>query len=393
MLKSLLRKIFSSKQSRQQLWFAGLGLLLGLVFLMIALQLYLLITRALSPETDNPNYLVLSKKVNITNTLFMGRAEFSDEEIKELKAQPFVENVGEFLSNQYEVLAYSKGQIPFMTELFFESVPEKMLDEVPSGWEWKEGDNLIPVMLSQDMLNLYNFGYALGKGLPQISRGTAGLITVQVRVRGARGQRTFNAKIVGFSERIPSILVPESFMLWANANIGKNEKTQPSRLILKVKNPAAPEVEEYFKANNFEINQDRLQASKAGGVVQATMSGVGLIGIFFIFLSFAIFSMNFRLIMAESRQEIRLLIELGYTRRVLQNYLSRRFLLFVAVITVLAYIFLFLLNSWLMHILAEAGLDLGNHLDYRAILLGLFFVLALILLNVYTIKNLLKKQF
>lgn len=50
--------------------------------------------------------------------------------------------------------------------------------------------------------------------------------------------KQMKGNIVGFSNRLNTILVPESFMNWANEAYGAGEKAEPSRLIVEVNNPA-----------------------------------------------------------------------------------------------------------------------------------------------------------
>jgi len=250
----------------------------------------------------------------------------------------------------------------------------------------------VPVIVAQDMLNLYNFGFALGKGLPQLSRSTIGLITVNIIVRGAQGEKEYYGKIVGFSERIPSVIVPESFMKWANKNIGENREENPSRVILKVNNPTDPRLASFFEKNEYQINQDRLQASRAGTVIQTVMSLIGIIGFFFILLSFVIFLTNFRVILAEAQREIELLKQLGYGTEILRNFLMSYFILFVLFLTFIAFVLLYFGNQQLMPILTRNGLELNTNLEPITLLVGLSMVALNITLNIIMLQIQLVKK-
>jgi len=52
-----------------------------------------------------------------------------------------------------------------------------------------------------------------------LSRSTIQLVPVTVEIAGLKGHRTYDGRVVGFSERIPSVLVPEEFLSWANTNV------------------------------------------------------------------------------------------------------------------------------------------------------------------------------
>ena len=390
-MQKILRKIFRSRRGNAQFLFAGFGFLIGLLLMLISVQLYIQVQNFLKTKSKYSEYLILSKKINMSNTFLLSRATFRERDIKSLEKQPFIDQVGRFTSNQYQVVAKSRGAVPFFTELFFESVPDNMVDVKPSNWTWEEDSDFLPVILSQDMLNLYNFGYALGKGLPQLSPGMMGMVNINVHIIGPQGRRTFKAKVVGFSERIPSILVPENFMDWANANIGANEKNPPSRLIIKVNNPSDPALAEYLKKKNYQINEDRLNASKAGSVIQIAMSIIGLIGLFFIVLAFVVFSMNFRVMLAEARQEISLLIQLGYTPKHITRFLIVHFSTFILILLFVTSILLYFAVARIQEFLLDNGLNIATGIHPAVWLIAVLFTGLTLLMNLFSVFRSIKK--
>ena len=391
-MNKILNKIFRSRQSLGQFLFAGLGFLLGLLMLLLSVQLYIQVNRVLNPRNAYPEHLIVSKQVGLGNMLTMARADFRKKDIRRLKKQKFIDDIGEFRSNQFKVIAYAKGKIPFYSELFFESVPDRMLGEIPKSWGWKEGQQLIPVIISKNFLDLYNFGYALGNGLPQISKSTIGLLTVSIRIEGPQGKASFKGKVVGFSERIPSMIVPETFMLWANKSIGRNEEVNPSRLILKVRNPADPAIAKYLEKKHIQINKDRLNASKAGGVVKIVMSVISILGAFFIGLSFVIFMMSFKVVLAESKNEIKLLMQLGYTPTMIGKNLIYFFLAFVTSLAALTFGLLYYGINITQKFMIDSGLDISKGIEPITILVGLAFTGLTIGINILVVMRLLNKQ-
>ncbi len=391
-MQKLLKKIFQSPNRRRQTWFAGLGFALGLLLLMVSGQFYLQISRLIASRQAYSDYLIVSKKINYKNTFFLSRVEFSEKEIKNLQKQDFVEDVGSFLSNQFEVLAYSRGQLPFHTELFFESVPPQFLDLKPEFWEWSESSEFVPVILSQDMLNLYNFGFALAKGLPQLPASAMQKFTVNLRIRGPQGQRTLQGKIVGFSERIPSVIVPKSFMEWANTQIGENKKLAPSRLIVKVNNPADPKLAQYLKREKLQTNQDRLGSSRIGGLIQVALSAIGLIGLAFVGLSILVFSLTFRLSLSEARQEINMLLQLGYTPQIITRFLGKNYLFLMLLLTLITSGGAYYLITYLQEVLRDQGLSLTTGMLPEIFVLAFFLFFLTVALNLVSIFQLLSKQ-
>ena len=389
-MNKILQKIFYQKNKKWQTWLASIGFLMGLLILLIAMQLYIQINELFSGRKE-ASYLLISKPVGLSNMLTFSQSNFSETDIADLKKQPFVEAVGEVIANQFEVMAYVK-RVNFYSELFFEAVEDKFLDTNPREFRWVEGQELIPVIIARDMLDLYNFGFAMGKGgsLPQISPSTAKLITIDIRLQGNGGDKIFKGKIVGFSERISSILVPMNFMKWANATLGQNKPKNSSRLLLKVPNVASPELIKYLETNNYQINQDRLQAGKIAGIVQGIIAGLGVVGMLFLVMAVFMFLMTFKLILAEACHEIGLLLELGYTPSQLSIYLMRGFAIWVLFLGILVGLGLYVGEGFTSQFLVSRGVEVAHGLQYAVVGAWAGLLLLTLTANWLNIRSILK---
>lgn len=394
-MKKILQKIFNARQSKGQLVFAGVGFMLGLLLLLLSVHLYIKINELLAPNESASDYLIINKKVGMMNTLTLARADFAPEEIKEIEKQSFTKKIGLFRSNQFAAWAYGNEVLPIQTELFFEAVPDDMMGEIPRNWDWQEGQEFVPLVLSQEFLNLYNFGYALAKGLPQLSKSTISLapaVRVELYNSNNKNKKTYiNMKIVGFNDRIPTLLVPENFMKWANKNIGDDRQDNPARLIVQVNNPTDPNLKTFLESKDYQVGQDRLQASKAGGIIKVVMSVVGALGVLFVGLALVIFTMNMRLLLAEAKNEVQLLLQLGYTRKMLASFMLQRVLIFIGIITVLSVALLAFLNTFLTKFLAEKGFEISSTPDFQVWVVAVVFVGISVGVNILTINGLLKK--
>ena len=135
------------------------------------------------------DYIVVSKKVSTWGS-FLGRSnQFSNGDIEEVKEQPFTESVGSFTSSHFQVSAgLGIEGIQMSTAMFFESVPDEFVDIETDKWRFTPGDGTIPIIIPRNYLNLYNFGFAQSRSLPQISEGLMGTISLDIRIAG-KGKR------------------------------------------------------------------------------------------------------------------------------------------------------------------------------------------------------------
>lgn len=137
--------------------------------------------------------------------------------------------------------------IHLSTDMFFESVPDEFVDIKLDKWHFDEETHTIPIIIPRNYLNLYNFGFAQSRSLPKLSEGLMGLIQMDIMMRGNGRVEQYKGNIVGFSNRLNTILVPQSFMNWANKNFAPDAEAQPARLIIEVSNPADSSIASYFQ--------------------------------------------------------------------------------------------------------------------------------------------------
>lgn len=285
--------------------------LVGLAIVMSALQFYRDVDKALSPDTSvGSDYIVLSKQVN---PFGVSDASFTAEEIDSLTSRPWTVDVGEFTSSDFNVGAsVDFGGRNMSTALFFESVPDRFLDNIPPGWGYEPGDRTVPIILPKDYLSLYNFGFASARGLPAISEAMIGMIPLKISVSGNGRQAYFKGRVAGFTSRLNTIVVPESFMEYANGEFGENPGRQPSRLIIKVSGTGAASAKEYIGQHGLETGREA-DSSQMSFLLAVLTSVVAVVGIVICSLALFILMLSLNLLLEKNSSKIRTLILLGYT--------------------------------------------------------------------------------
>lgn len=391
-MNELLGKILVGRMSWGRFTLASVGFVVGLLTVLLSLQTYLKFRDALDPSEDFHEYLILSKDVSFGGALFGASASFTAAEIEEIAARPFVRKLGVFSASRFDVTASVGGEIGgdygLVTEMFLEAVPVDFLDDPPDDWGWSQSAGTVPMILSRDFLNLYNFGYAISRGLPQLSAGTIQALPVEMTVSGPGGRRSFDARVVGFSHRIGSILVPEEFLDWANETVGRSDAKDPSKLIVHVDQRRNAEIQQYLAAQGVRVNPDRLNSGRAVMVLNIATSVVLLVGLFFVVLAVTIMVLNFAILVSDARAELELLIHLGYTTRILFVYLMRHLVYFVAVITVASAIGFAVCWQAIAGMLVERGLPASTGVEPWVLPLGLAFVVATVVITGYHTRRL-----
>ncbi|MFC2481975.1 MAG: FtsX-like permease family protein, partial [Capnocytophaga granulosa] len=213
-----------------------------------------------------------------------------------------------------------EGELPlFATDLFFESIPDKYIDVQSDQWQWTPSRSFIPIIIPENYLTLYNFGFAESQGLPVLSKGLIDKLTFGLRLSGNGKEAIFSSRIVGFSAKINSILVPEDFLAWANQTYG-TPSSRVSRLLVEFHDPSQQEILTYFKAHNYTISKDELELSKMRFFFSSALWTVVGIALLILLLSVAVVILSLHLVLQRNREQIRSLLSIGYTPRQIARY-------------------------------------------------------------------------
>ena len=300
-------------------------LFIGVFIVLTTLQLYQDVKPLLSEQTDvfSDKSAVISKEVSVFKSVNKDRIYFSSEEIDELKSQPFIKDVSIFNNADFRIKAYSNRSenIPlFQTDLFFESVPDDYIDVKTEDWVWAENDKVVPIIIPENYLKLYNFGFAESQGLPVLSKNTISQITFNLKVSGSFSSEVFKSRIVGFSNKINSILVPETFLEYANSKFGRSNKSRISRLLVTFNNPTDERILQFFNENNYSINKDKLEFSKLSFFFNSALVFVIAIAMIILVLSIAFILLSFNLIIQKNKAMISNLGAIGYTYKSIAKF-------------------------------------------------------------------------
>ena len=292
--------------------------LVGMLIILLGIQFYNDIQAVYDGEDSfmKADYLIVNKKISTMSTITGRSNTFSEDEVADFKSQKFVERMGAFTPSSYNVRASfnMEGMARMSTEMFFESVPDEFVDVARDKWSYEEGSTDIPIILPKNYLDLYNFGYAQSRSLPKLSEGILGAISLTIRIDGNGRMDEYQGRIVGFSSRLNTILVPDAFMKWANRVYANTEQAkETSRLILEVNNPTDDAITSYLQDNNYETDQDKLDASKPTYILRIIVGIVMSVGLVISILAFYILMLSVYLLVQKNSTKLENLILIGYS--------------------------------------------------------------------------------
>lgn len=385
----MMRKLLLSRQKPAQLIGSGLGAFLGISLLLFTMQAFLDFKSFLTEKEAliHPEYLIINKRISMLSSFSESR-KFSAQEQNELAELPEVARVAAFRSNQFPASgSIMNGNRGMAAELFFESVPSEMIDGNLERFKWEIGDEQLPILVPSNYLKLYNFGYAPSQGMPQVSPQTLSQMTFRLRLDSMGIPIYKNAFIAGYTERIPSILVPDNFLEYANQAYAGKGKEAPSRLLVEVKDPSNPAILHYLEDHAYESNQEQLKNARLSSAFTLIGGILAVIALVILLLAFLSFFQYTQLSLQRNAYEIKTLLDLGVRP-------SQLFIPFIQVFAVMlvglcggALLLLWLCKNWLNSAAGEYGIALSEGLQGGVLITTLLIFVAFISIQALGIRK------
>jgi hypothetical protein len=370
--------------------YAGLGI--GVLLLLCCVQLFININQLLkdrNPSKSGYDFISITKK--ITNENIAEDHSFSANDIAELKAQKFIADATPLLGNQFVASATGGATLPFTTDIFLEAIDENFIDTVPASFTWQEGQQVVPIIIASDYMELYNTVFAPSRDLPQVSESTISALLLQIECRGVYGTKVFQGNIVALSDRINSVLVPKNFLEWANKNIANISNSTPSRLYIKTTDANDVDFLNFLQKKNYQVNKDKTKFGRVKQVLQAIVSGLGGFALLVILLAMMLFSFYLQLMIARSKDNLQLLLTLGYSPGWLSNTVAKKWVPIYVGIVLVSLLITQVFQYFFQQSFLNGRDDLSMWIHWSVLLVGFLLMAICIVVNYRLIRGLLFK--
>ena len=367
--------------------------LFGMLIVLLGFQFYHDVVPIFTAEDSfmKSDFMIVNKKIGTASSISGRSNTFSNSEIDDIGQQSFSDKIGKFTSTEYKVDAnMSVNGVPVLDngEISFESVPDNFVEvKQLSDWKYTPGSKIVPIILPRIYLTMYNFGFAQSHSLPKISDGLIGMIDFQIFVHGNKKQAQFKGKVIGFSSRLSSILVPQSFMDWSNNEYAPGQQTEPTRLIMSLKNPGDQNFTKYLDKKGYEIENDKLNAEKTTYFLKMMVTMVMVVGLIISILSFYILMLSIYLLVQKNSSKLENLLLIGYSPgHVAHPYQLLTISLNIAVL-IMAWVILFFVRNYYMGIIETLFPDIEDGTMLPTFIVGISLLLLVSICNLFAIRN------
>lgn len=365
--------------------------LFGMFIVLLGIQFYCDIVPVFTAEDSfmRADYLIMNKKIGTANTISGSSNTFSTADIADVKAQPFARRVGEFTSTAYKVNASMgiNGTNVLNSEIPIEAVPDAFVDAPLASWHWHEGDNVVPIILPRAYITMYNFGFAQNHSLPKLSDGLIGMIDFKIFIQGNGRHGAYNGRVIGFSSRLNTILVPQSFMDWSNRFFAPGNQQEPARLIMDVTNPSDVHIGKYLDRKGYEIEDTQLNAEKTTYFLRMLVTMVMGVGLVISLLSFYILMLSIYLLVQKNSSKLENLLLIGYSPSGVSYPYQLLTIGLNLLVLLLAWFILFFVRGSYMDFVITLFPQLEEGTMFPSFLVGIVLFVLVSVLNIIAIRR------
>jgi len=402
-MKELLTKALWKNQPRRELFLAAAGCFAGTFLLLAAVQFQTDARSTLEAREAPTNYFSINKRISGSGIENVGKSyDFNASEISEIQNRPEILELGTFARSRFAVTLHlwPAGKLfglgkAAKADVFFESVPDQFIDTKAESWQWKPGDPFIPLIIPKFYLDLWNLGFApTREEYPTLGMEAALRMPLDVFL-GNPPDEMLAGKFVGFSRRINGILVPESFLDWANEKYSLEEDlnatSSSSRLIVRTEAAPGKELISFLEGLDYELNREMPEGDGLNDAITWAFLALAGIGIAISLLSVATFAVSFRLVVTRAAERITNLLYLGFEHQALsQIYLSRFLHLFVISFGA-SFLALWATKNAVDVKLAELSIEVPVGLAEPTFVVAGLYALLFAAANLFVIRNAIRK--
>ena len=280
----------------------------------------------------------------------------------------------------------------FRSDVFIQTVDQRFLDVKTDQWHWNEGDEFVPMIMPREFLVMLNT-FMSASGIPQISDDLAKQVKFKFKIWNGAGMERVNARIIGFTNEVSSLLVPASFMKFGNDKYSDGTEQKITQIIISGKESEFGLVEDLLNKRGLESKNAQMIVGRLKSVVGTLFVVVLGISIIAVLASGLVLLQYMQLLMSKNAYEVRTLLRIGYSPKVIIRRFFVYFVKIFGIVSVLALVVFFIFKYFLDEMFASGGLYIDTKLTYISLISLLIAYILFSLASFNTAKREIFKQF
>ena len=177
-------------------------------------------------------------------------------------------------------------------------------------------------------------------------------------------------------------MVPEEFLLWANQKYGEKDKEEISQLVVKSKDGQFGLLEKHLDEKELESKKSQLIIAKLKSALSVLLSIISIVSLLTVFLSILVLIQYLQLILTKNDYEIRTLLRLGHSAKMLIKVFMKYFVLLFSIVTLSALLAFLPAKYYLQEVFISNGISLEDSISYY-LYAALFFVSTVFVFSIF----------
>lgn len=365
----MLNQLLFKNQDRKQLVIAIVGAFMGITFLVTSIHYLIKVNEfGRGAEILGPNTIIVQKKVNAGVAMGLGRTDFSPSEIEKIKAESYIKDVKPVVSNNFDVSFETHDPLVprFRSDVFIQTVDPEFLDVKSDKWHWQEGDTVVPIILPRDFLVMLNT-FMSASGIPQVSDELAMEIKFRFTLSDDHSKEWVNARIIGFTNEVASILVPENFMEYGNSKYATDREQKITQIMISGEESEFGRVEELLTDRGLESKNSQMVVGRLKSMVSTLILVILVVSVIAVFVSCLVLIQYLQLLMSRNAYEVRTLLRIGYHPKLIIRSFFIYFIKIFGIVASLGLAVFFVVKFYLDDVFNSGGLYIETNLSIMSI--------------------------
>ena len=142
---------------------------------------------------------------------------------------------------------------------------------------------------------------------------------------------------------------------------------------------------------NYRVNKEKTLFGRSKQLLQGILSGLGIFGILVVILALMLFSFYLQLVIARSKDNLQLLLTLGYSPAWLSNKVARQFVPVYFLVVLIAMLITQLIQWAFHHYVMYDRPELSSFIHWSVIAVAFGLILLSVIANYSMVRRLLRR--
>ena len=183
--------------------------------------------------------------------------------------------------------------------------------------------------------------------------------------------------------------MPENFLAKLNKDLEGKEEISASRIYLKTKDANNPELLKYLEQNNYHVNKDKTKFGRIKKTLQVITGSLAGFGVLVILLALVLFSFYLQLMIARSKENLQLLLTLGYSPHWLSKTVAKKWIPVYVAVVIAAVVVTALLHFTFQQFIMKGKEELSPFIHWMVLVIALLLLVISVAVNFRLVKKLL----